>query len=167
MAYLVHSRVKRRIFKGGEMNQVRIARRIGALFLGLTLGACATTSQHAAPPALPGQASASESPDQRPNPAGEVAKQCFGGSLAMLKAGLVGVPLSIIGVGACVPITAGVGILHAVLPRGPREGAVSYSSTPRFVHSRLDDADRSVFPQSATSGCGTAYCLAHASTGDR
>ena len=151
------------------MDQVRITRLIGALALGLALGACGTTPQQAAP-ALAGQPSTSEIADYSPNPAGEVAKHCFGGSLMMLKAGLVGIPLSIIGVGVCVPITAGVGILHAVLPHGSGgsgEGAVPHSSTPRFVHSKLDDADRSVFPQSATSGCGTAYCLAHASTGDR
>ena len=112
------------------MDQVQITRFIGALSLGLALGACGTTSQPAESPALPGQASAGESADPGPNPAGEVAKNCFGGSLMMLKAGLLGVPLSIIGVGVCVPITAGVGILHAVLPRASGERAVSYSASP-------------------------------------
>ena len=149
------------------MKHVRITRLIGALSLGLALGACGTTSQPAESPALPGQASAGESADPSPNPAGEVAKNCFGGSLMMLKAGLLGVPLSIIGVGVCLPLTAGVGILHAVLPRASGERGLTYSASPSFMNDKLDDADRSVFPQSATSGCAAAYCLAPASTGYR
>jgi hypothetical protein len=163
----MRSRVKGSKLKGGKMNHVRITRFIGVLSLGVTLGACGTTSQPVESPTLPGQASAGESADPGPNPAGEVAKQCFGGSLMMLKAGLVGIPLSIIGVGVCLPVTAGVGIIHAVFPRASFERTVPHSTSPRFMSGKLDDADRFVFPQSATSGCGAAYCLAPASTGYR
>jgi hypothetical protein len=149
------------------MNQVRITRFIGALSLGLTLGACGTTSQPVESPALPGHASAGESADPGPNPAGEVAKQCFGGSLMMLKAGLVGIPLSIIGVGVCVPVTAGVGIIHAIFPRASFDHAVLQSDPAQDAQRKLDDAERSVFPQSSTSGCRSAYCLAAASPGYR
>lgn len=149
------------------MNQVRITRFIGVLSLAFTLGACGTTPKQAASPALADQAPASENTDHGPDPAGEVAKHCFGGSLAMLKAGLVGVPLSIIGVGVCLPLTAGVGILHAIFPTASGSGGLSYSDSAQPGESNLNPVDRSMFPQSPTSGCALAYCLTPANGGYR
>ena len=150
------------------MRAVRIDSLAGALYLALSLGGCATTQEAKQLTSDHNPAPARQAED-RPNPAGEVALKCTVGSLEMLRAGPLGVPLSIGAIGfVCLPLAIGAGVLHAAAPHldlgsgaVPDTGPVALRTGGSAELRALTTAERSVFPQSSAGGCTWGDCYAY------
>ena len=128
------------------MTAIRTARFLGALCLGLAAGGCATAEK-----------AATLARQDEPNRGSSLARDCAGPSIGLLKVGLVGLPLSFEVAGVCMSGGSGAG-RPAAAPNAPDYHAVA-DAGPSEVR-KLTARESSVFPQSATSGCSTAYCLA-------
>jgi len=131
---------------------VRINSLVGALYLGLALGGCATTQQAGQP--VSDQQRAPESKRHNgPNPGAQLGAGCARIAIeGPLRGGLVVMPVTTVVAALCLPAALGVGVIHAVAPDLRLANGVVPDTGPVVIR-QLSDAERSAFPQSWAGGC--------------
>lgn len=117
------------------MNATQVAGFVEALCFGLVLGGCATASAR----------------QDGPTTGGTLARDCAGVSIGLLRAGLIGLPLSFEISGVCLP-RARAGGMHAIAPSIASESSAFRDAGPTALR-KLTDAERSVFPKPWAPGC--------------
>ena len=73
-------------------------------------------------------------------------------------------PISIALIGLCLPAAVGVGVIYAIAPNAGSGSSGVLDTGPAALR-KLDDAERSPFPQSTPAGCSDCYAYQGAHTG--